>query len=59
MNSDIFKTKTFWTSISGLIGAGAAYATGDASAVQAISIGFQALLAIFLRDGMISASGKF
>ena len=35
-----------------ILGAGAAFATGDATAAQAIQLSFTALLAAFLRDGM-------
>ena len=44
--------KTYITALLALIGAGAAYATGDATAAQAAQMAFTALLAACLRNGI-------
>ena len=44
--------KTYVTAGLAILGAGAAFATGDATAAQAIQLSFTALLAAFLRNGM-------
>jgi VIT1/CCC1 family predicted Fe2+/Mn2+ transporter len=44
--------KTYVTAALAVIGAVAAYSTGDATAMQAIQMGFTALLAACLRHGM-------
>jgi hypothetical protein len=44
--------KTYVTAALAVIGAGAAYAVGDASAVQAAQMAVTALLAATLRNGM-------
>lgn len=49
---DTFKTKTFWAATSGIVAAAGAYATGEASAFQSLSVAFQAVLMVFVRDGL-------
>ena len=44
--------KTYVTAALTIIGAVAAFATGDATAIQAIQMGVTALLAAFIRNGM-------
>ena len=44
--------KTYITAGLTILGAGAAFATGDATAIQAVQMSITALLAMFLRDGM-------
>jgi hypothetical protein len=44
--------KTYFTAGLAILSAAAAFATGDATAAQAIQLSFTALLAAFLRDGM-------
>jgi hypothetical protein len=44
--------KTYATAGLTIIGAAAAFATGDATAIQAVQMSITALLAAFLRDGM-------
>ena len=44
--------KTYVTALLAVIGAGAAYAVGDATAVQAAQMAVTALLAACLRNGM-------
>lgn len=52
MKIDTFKTKTFWAATSGIVAAAGAYATGEASAFQSLSVAFQAVLMVFVRDGL-------
>lgn len=50
MNLDsILKSKTFWTGIAAIVSAGGMYATGEASMPQAVQIGINGALGIFLR----------
>lgn len=44
--------KTYITALVSIVGAAAAFATGDATAIQAAQMAFTALLAMFLRSGM-------
>ena len=44
--------KTYVTAGLAILGAGATFATGDATAALAIQLSFTALLAAFMRDGM-------
>lgn len=48
----IFKSKTFWTGVGAVATAGATYATGEASAAQALQLAFTGALGVFLRMGM-------
>ena len=45
----LLKSKTFWTGISAVAGAGVAYATGEASAMQAVNLGVTGAIGVFLR----------
>lgn len=45
----LLKSKTFWTGIGAMVSAGGTYATGDATAVQALQLGFTGALGVFLR----------
>ena len=44
--------KTYVTAALTIVGAAAAFATGDATAIQAVQMGVTALLAAFIRNGM-------
>jgi hypothetical protein len=59
MSTKIFKTKTFWGSVAALIGAAAGAATGEIDVITAIQTGGQAVLFIFLRDGMFKRPEGF
>ena len=48
----MLKSKTFWTGITGVIGAIAGYLTGDLEMGAAINVGITSLLAIFVRHGV-------
>lgn len=45
----LLKSKTFWTGVSAIATAGGAYAVGEATAVQALQLGFTGALGVFLR----------
>lgn len=51
----IFKSKTFWTGLAGIAGAGVGYSTGDFSAAEALQTGLLGILGIFLRQGIAKA----
>jgi hypothetical protein len=44
--------KTYVTALLTVIGSVAAFATGDATAIQAVQMSVTALLAVFLRSGI-------
>jgi hypothetical protein len=46
---NLFKSKTVWTGIGGLVTAGAGYATGDMAGAAAIQLGITSLLGVFLK----------
>ena len=48
----VWKQKTFWASITGAIGAVAAYFTGEIGIVGAIGAVMAALTSIFMRQGI-------
>jgi hypothetical protein len=48
----MFKSKTFWTGITGLIGALGGYFSGELEMGAAINVGITSLLAIFVRHGV-------
>lgn len=50
----IYKSKTFWTGIAGLITAAGAYFGGEMTAAQAVQTGITCLIGIFLRSGMMA-----
>ena len=52
---DLLKKKTFWASLSGIIGAIGAYATGAVDASTALQTGLGCLIAIFMRDAIRKA----
>lgn len=45
----LLKSKTFWTGISAVAGAGAMYATGDATSAEAAQLAITGALGVFLR----------
>lgn len=45
----LFKSKTFWTGVGAVASAGVSYATGDATGMQALQLGFTGALGVFLR----------
>lgn len=47
-----FKRKTTWAALTGILGAGAAYLSGELPAAQAITMSFEALLALALRSAI-------
>jgi hypothetical protein len=47
--ADLMKSKTFWTGVSAILGAGGAYSSGDLSAAQAVQLGTTGALGVFLR----------
>ena len=48
----MLRSKTFWTGITGLIGAIGGYFSGDLEMGAAINVGITSLLAIFVRHGV-------
>jgi hypothetical protein len=53
MNAELFKTKSFWTGILGIVAVGAGFATGQIDAGTAIQTGVTSAMGIFLRNGML------
>lgn len=47
--SRIAKSKTFWTGVATIAGAGAAYATGGLASGEAVQLALNGLIAIFMR----------
>lgn len=45
----MLKSKTFWTGVSAVVGAGAAYATGELSGQAATQLATTGALGVFLR----------
>lgn len=54
----MWKSKTLWGSITAIVGAAAAYATGEVDLTVAIQIAVPALLAIFIRSGVQKVINK-
>lgn len=51
----LIKSKTFWAGLTGIVAAGAGYATGEFSSAEAVQTGFMGLIGIFLRLGIEKA----
>jgi len=56
MDKPIYKSKTFWTGVSGLIAAAGTWVTGETSLGETIQIMVTCLVGIFLRSGMMRPS---
>lgn len=56
MNSELFKSKTFWTGVTGVIAAAGAYFTGQMGLYPAIMSALGSLAAIFIKDAVVSAT---
>lgn len=54
LNKEIFKSKTFWASVTAIVGAVAGYMTGEVDLNTLLSVAVPALVGIFLRDGMLT-----
>jgi len=54
----MFKSKSFWGGITGLIGAIAGWATGEIELGNAISIGTTSILAIFVKHAVHKVEKK-
>lgn len=52
---NIFKTKTFWAGLSGIVAAAGGYATGEFTTAAAVQTALTGLIGIFLRHGMSKA----
>ncbi|MBI5843722.1 MAG: hypothetical protein HZB23_03530 [Deltaproteobacteria bacterium] len=52
LQNKIWKTKTFWTAVAGVVTAAGTYAAGEASLGQALQTGVTCLMGIFLRMGI-------
>ena len=50
----IWRSKTFWTGVAGIIAAAGGFYAGEMSAGQAVQTGITCLIGIFLRSGMIN-----
>lgn len=53
------KSKTFWTGLATLAGSGAAYASGEIGAAEAVQLGVTGLIGIFLRMSLGKIEAKF
>ena len=51
-------SKTFWTGVTGVIGALAGYLTGELVIGAAINVGITSVLAIFVRHGIKTETGN-
>jgi hypothetical protein len=56
MNKPLYKSKTFWTGVGGVVTAAAGYATGDLTLAAAAQLAVTSLVGIFLRDAVRSRS---
>lgn len=54
---NIFKTKTFWAGVAGLVVAVGGYITGDAEAVTSAQTAVISLIGIFLRSAISKIPG--
>jgi len=54
----MLKSKTFWTGVTGVIGALAGFLTGELELGAAINVGITSLLAIFVRHGVSKVEKK-
>jgi len=53
MNVEVlFRSKTFWTGVTGIVAAAGGYATGEIEAGAALQTVLTALIGIFLRDAV-------
>lgn len=48
----LFRTKTFWTGLAGVIAGLGAFISGEASGAEALQVALTGLVAIFLRHGL-------
>ncbi len=53
--SELLRSKTFWTAISGIVGSVGAVFSGNASWGQVATPILMSLLGLFLKDGQITA----
>jgi hypothetical protein len=51
----LIKSKTFWTGLTGVVAAGAGFATGDLSGAEALQTGLLGLTGIFMRMAIAKA----
>ncbi|WP_341904001.1 hypothetical protein [Polaromonas sp. YR568] len=49
------KSKTFWTGVAAIATAGTGYATGEFTSPEAVQIGLNGLLGIFLRMALLKS----
>ena len=56
MNGEIFKSKTFWTGVAGVVAAASGYFTGAMGLYPAIMSALGSLAAIFIKDAVVSAT---
>jgi hypothetical protein len=54
----MLKSKTFWTGITGLIGAVSGFLTGDLEIGAALNVGVTSILAIFVRHSVSKVEKK-
>jgi len=52
MNTELFKSKTFWAGVAGVITAVGGAVTGAMSIPEAVQLATTSFLAIFIRDGI-------
>jgi hypothetical protein len=53
--NEIFKSKTFWTGVVGVVTAISSFMTGALPGGEAVQIGLTSLIGIFLRQGINKA----
>lgn len=58
MQKKIYQTKTFWTGLATVLAAAAGYYSGTMDTGTAIQTGLAGIMAICLRDGMITGNAS-
>lgn len=53
---ELFRTKTFWAGVTGVLAAAGGYITGEMELGAAINTALTGLIGIFLRSGIIKGS---
>ncbi len=53
-----YQSKAIWTGVAGLVAAAGGYLTGEMSQPDALKLGFDALMGIFIRLGVMGAGNS-
>lgn len=55
---NLMKSKTFWTGMAAILGAGGAFSTGEMTAHEAVQLGTTGALGVFLRMAIAKVGVK-